>query len=63
VTGINSSYADYRVGVEVRGEYKIVLDTDNPEFGGQGRIDPHGKYFTQNLRWNNRANFLQGKTT
>jgi 1,4-alpha-glucan branching enzyme len=55
-----NSYTDYRVGVDVPGEYQIILDTDDKNFGGFGRIDPSGRYFTTDLTWNNRANFLQG---
>jgi 1,4-alpha-glucan branching enzyme len=56
-----NSYTDYRVGVEVPGEYQIILDSDSKSFGGYGRIDPSGRYFTTDLTWNNRANFLQGE--
>jgi 1,4-alpha-glucan branching enzyme len=55
-----NSYTDYRVGVEIPGQYQIVLDSDSKGFEGQGRIDSNGKYFTTDFRWNNRANFLQG---
>jgi 1,4-alpha-glucan branching enzyme len=48
------------VGVEVPGEYQIVLNTDNKAFEGQDRIDLSGRYFTTDFPWNNRANFLQG---
>ncbi|KAG5684753.1 hypothetical protein PVAND_013967 [Polypedilum vanderplanki] len=33
------SFTDYKVGVEVPGSYKIVLNSDAPEFGGFNRID------------------------
>ena len=33
------SLPDYRVGVDVAGEYKIVLDTDWGELGGHGIKD------------------------
>ncbi len=56
----SNSYTDYRVGVEIPGEYKVVLDTDSKQFDGQQRIDPNGTYFTTDFSWNNRANFLQG---
>jgi len=35
----NKSFADYKIGVEVSGKYKIVLDTDDVKYGGQGRRD------------------------
>lgn len=49
------------MGVELAGEYQIVLNTDDKIFDGQGRIDPAGRYFTTDFRWNDRSNFLQGK--
>lgn len=53
------SFTDYRVGVEVAGEYKVVLTSDERRFGGHDRIDMTGKYFTNPMEWNNRKNFLQ----
>lgn len=55
-----NSYTDYRVGVEeVRrdvfvnpadhaqpGEYKIVLCSDDLQFGGHGRVDHSTRFFT-----------------
>jgi len=35
----SQSLPDYNIGVEVPGEYKIVLDTDWPELGGHGSRD------------------------
>ena len=35
----SQSLPDYKVGVEVCGEYQIVLDTDWPELGGHGSRD------------------------
>jgi len=54
------SFTDYRVGVDVPGTYRVVLDSDSKAFDGQGRIDPACRYFTNNLPWNNRSGFLQG---
>ncbi len=39
------SFTDYGVLTE-KGEYQIVLDSDNPEFGGFGRINNEITYFT-----------------
>lgn len=55
----SQSYADYRVGVEEAGTYRIVLSTDNPSFGGHGRVDEATRFFTTDFAWNNRKNFLQ----
>jgi 1,4-alpha-glucan branching enzyme len=48
------SFADYRVGVEEAGTYRIVLDSDWGEFGGFNRNAKETKFFTENLAWNNR---------
>lgn len=53
------SFQDYRVGIEAPGKYKIVLNSDRPEFGGHNRIDENVSFFTTDLPWNNRSNFLQ----
>ncbi|CAH6720009.1 1,4-alpha-glucan-branching enzyme [[Candida] jaroonii] len=58
------SFPDYKVGVETPGVYKIVLNSDDEQFGGHSRIgetDGEGKplrFFTNNDSWNNRANSL-----
>ncbi|KAH0609579.1 uncharacterized protein H6S33_013065 [Morchella sextelata] len=54
-----NSFADYRVGVEKAGTYRIVLNTDRPEFGGLNRIDESTKFFTTDFPWNGRNNFTQ----
>ncbi|KAK9899171.1 glycoside hydrolase family 13 protein [Cystobasidium minutum MCA 4210] len=54
-----NSYTDYRVGVEVPGEYEIVLSSDDKEFGGHGRVDKSVHAFTDPLGWNGRSNHLQ----
>lgn len=58
------SFPDYKVGVDAPGTYEIVLNSDDKEFGGHGRIEDvtsTGKkqqFFTNNDPWNNRANSL-----
>lgn len=53
------SYADYRVGVEQSGTYRIVIDTDDTEFGGFSRNAKDTRFFTTALEWNGRKNFTQ----
>ncbi|KAI0796919.1 glycoside hydrolase superfamily [Abortiporus biennis] len=53
------SFTDYRVGVEVPGEYKIVLSSDEKRFGGFDNIDTTVKFITTPMEWNNRKNWLQ----
>ncbi|GMF02382.1 unnamed protein product [Ambrosiozyma monospora] len=56
----SNSYTDYRIGVEVPGKYKIILNSDREEYGGHNRIDESkSEFFTTDLPWNNRKNFVQ----
>ncbi|KAL5508118.1 GLC3 [Sanghuangporus vaninii] len=52
------SFADYRVGVDLAGEYSVVLSSDEKRFGGHDRIDMSVKHFTTPMAWNNRKNWL-----
>lgn len=54
-----NSFADYRVGVEVPGTYRIVLDSDDTAFGGLGRNAKGTRFFTTDMPWNGRSNFTQ----
>ena len=54
----SKSFADYRVGVEQSGTYRIVLDSDDKEYGGFGRNDRGTRFFTTPYPWNGRSNFL-----
>lgn len=51
------SFADYRIGIEEPGTYKIVLDTDSKAFGGFGRNDESTRFFTTPMEWNGRKNW------
>lgn len=42
----NKSFPDYRVGVDLPGEYKVLLNSDDPQFGGFNRIDSTINYTT-----------------
>ncbi|KAL1903665.1 alpha-1,4-glucan branching enzyme [Sporothrix stenoceras] len=41
-----SSFSDYRVGVEQAGTYKIVLSSDDEQFGGHSRVSHETRFFT-----------------
>ncbi|KAI5084799.1 hypothetical protein GOP47_0001047 [Adiantum capillus-veneris] len=41
------SFPDYRVGCIKPGKYKIVLGSDEDNFGGYQRLDPSALFFTQ----------------
>jgi len=40
------SFTDYRIGVEMPGEYKVALDTDDGKYGGFHRVDSNVPHFT-----------------
>ncbi|RKO97394.1 hypothetical protein CXG81DRAFT_25788 [Caulochytrium protostelioides] len=50
----NNSYADYKLGTNITGNLKVILDSDSTEYGGHGRVDPKGTYTTQKDPWNGR---------
>jgi 1,4-alpha-glucan branching enzyme len=54
-----ASYTDYRVGVEVAGTYRVVINSDAERFGGFGNIDETTRFFTTPFEWNGRKNFTQ----
>jgi len=40
------SFADYKIGVEVPGKYKLILDSDEEQYGGHRRLDHKTRWFT-----------------
>ncbi|KAF1997223.1 glycoside hydrolase family 13 protein [Amniculicola lignicola CBS 123094] len=54
-----TSFTDYRVGVEQEGTYRIVINSDSKDFGGHGNVDESTRFFTTPFAWNERKNFLQ----
>ncbi|KAJ4753330.1 hypothetical protein LUZ62_087735 [Rhynchospora pubera] len=50
----NNSYSDYRVGCLKPGKYKVVLDSDDPLFGGYSRIDHDAEFFSYDGHYDNR---------
>lgn len=50
----HKSFSDYKVGVDVPGKYKIVLDSDAEEFGGHRRLDHNSEFLTFNEGYANR---------
>ncbi|KAH9943289.1 glycoside hydrolase [Epithele typhae] len=53
------SFTDYRVGVDVPGEYTTILSSDEKRFGGFENALPGGSFLTTDLEWNGRKNFAQ----
>lgn len=50
------SFTDFKVGLNLLGSLKIVLNSDNAEYGGYSRIDNNILYPTLNGDWNGRQN-------
>ncbi|XP_048728649.2 1,4-alpha-glucan-branching enzyme-like [Ostrea edulis] len=50
----SQSYTDYKIGVNVPGKYKVVLDTDAENYGGHKRLDHSVDFFTSDDPWDNR---------
>lgn len=48
------SFPDYRIGVNQAGRYRIVLDSDDPKFGGHSRLDHKTEFVTFNEGYANR---------
>lgn len=53
----SESYSDYRVGIEVPGTYRIVLNSDSKELGGHNRVDQDTRFTTTPMEWNGRKNW------
>ncbi|KAI8521139.1 1,4-alpha-glucan branching enzyme [Branchiostoma belcheri] len=58
----NQSFTDYRIGCDIPGKYKIVLDTDDPAYAGHSRLDHNTEFFTEPIEHDNRANSLKKPT-
>lgn len=53
------SYTDYRIGTHWGGKYRLVLDSDGTNVGGQGRVHWHVVHQTSNSPWQSRSHSLQ----
>ncbi|KAG6509597.1 hypothetical protein ZIOFF_027597 [Zingiber officinale] len=62
-----NTYNGYKVGCDLPGKYKVALDSDASEFGGQGRVGQDVDHFTTpegipgvpETNFNNRPNSFQ----
>lgn len=52
------SFTDYRVGVEFPGTYKIILSTDDKNFGGFDRVDTNQLHVSLNEGHAGRSHFI-----
>ncbi|KAK0173921.1 hypothetical protein PV328_007057 [Microctonus aethiopoides] len=50
------SFPDYPIGVPNAGTYKVVLNSDDEQFGGQSRIDSSVPHFSEPVNYANRPN-------
>ncbi|KAJ9581593.1 hypothetical protein L9F63_023227 [Diploptera punctata] len=53
------SFTDYRIGVEIPGEYRIALDSDSQKYGGFQRVDPSVHHFTYPEGFCGRSNSIK----
>ncbi len=51
---VNLSAENYSFNIPEAGEYRLILNSDNPEFGGFNRIDENQTYHTELIDGNNR---------
>lgn len=54
----SKSFADYRIGVETAGVYKLILNSDDPLFGGHNLLNADTEYFTTDQPYAGRRNSL-----
>jgi 1,4-alpha-glucan branching enzyme len=52
---VDKSFTDYKIGVQIPGTYKIVLDSDADKYNGHKRLDDNVEYVTFNKPWDNRS--------
>ncbi|XP_055372487.1 1,4-alpha-glucan-branching enzyme [Condylostylus longicornis] len=53
------SFTGYRVGTNIAGVYKVVLSSDDAEFGGHSRIDGNCDHFSNPEGYAGRQNFIE----
>lgn len=53
------SYPDYHVGMPRPGDYRLVLNSDDPDFGGHGAVARDQLYPWQQVRWHDRPQSIQ----
>ena len=61
-----ASYVDYKIGVNEPGKYKlynrryrILLNSDDWQYRGHGRVNPDCTYFSSIGPWHNRQHWIQ----
>uniref|UniRef100_A0A5S6R5G1 1,4-alpha-glucan branching enzyme n=1 Tax=Trichuris muris TaxID=70415 RepID=A0A5S6R5G1_TRIMR len=54
----SKSFPDYKVGVARPGKYKLILNSDAPEYGGHNRLDPASRHLTFPYEYAGRPHHL-----
>ncbi|CAI4226550.1 unnamed protein product [Auanema sp. JU1783] len=54
----SSSFPDYKVGVDAAGTYRVVLNSDNADFGGHSRIEESTEYKSYPYDYAGRRNHV-----
>lgn len=55
----SNSYTGYRIGTFWPGRYRVVLDSDDGDFGGHGRVAKDVVHETKTQSWQDRPHFLE----
>jgi 1,4-alpha-glucan branching enzyme len=55
----SASYTDHRAGVPDAADYQLVLDSDQPQFGGFDRLTPATVFPRQETAWDHRQQSVQ----
>lgn len=52
------SFPDYKIGVKIPGTYKVLLSSDDKEFGGESRVDTSIQHFTKPEAYSDYSNSM-----
>lgn len=55
----SKSFSDYRIGTNWAGVHRIVLNTDDRQFFGLGRVEGACEYWPVQGEWSGRGNYVQ----
>lgn len=55
----SKSFTDYKLGTELPGDYKVVLNSDDSKFGGHNRIDCNTVHVSNPDGFAGRRHYIQ----
>ena len=55
----SQSFTDYRIAVPTPGQYKILLNSDEKQFGGHDRVSADSRYFSTPEPWGGHQQYIQ----